>query len=770
MTARTATTATRRVGALRSNRPLLFALFFVSGFCGLLYQVVWTRLAFASFGIITPVLSVVISVFMLGLALGSWAAGRWIGTLARAIRLSPVAFYGLAELVIGIGAFVVPRLFLAGEHWLWTAGQTDSFRYLLLSALVLASSILPWCICMGATFPLMMAYVREGGERQTESFSYLYLANVLGAMIGTLLTAFVLVEAFGFRHTLWIAAAGNFSIASVSFWLAKAREASRSSETHGAPVSGEVRDEVASSSAGRMPALLWLLFSTGFISMAMEVVWVRAFAPVLKTQVYSFALVLATYLGATYAGSLLYRRHLNRSEPLSMGRLVCILCGVVWLPVLANDVRWVHASWGPGADPWSVVGLLLSISPFCAVLGYLTPSLVDQYSSGLPSAAGKAYAINVLGCILGPLAASYFLLPLISDRHALLVLGAPLLIFLLVNFRDSRAGSKQEATTFKLALGAVAAVVFAWALFFSTSYEDWLLRSPEKKAVVRRDYAASVISFVEKGETGERKHLLVNGIGMTILTPITKFMVHLPLALHKGKPQSALIICFGMGTSYRAALSWGLETTAVELIPSVPSAFAYYHTNAPDLLQDPHGKIIVDDGRRYLNRTQDKFDLIVIDPPPPVETAGSSLLYSKQFYETAKRHLKTNGILQAWFPGPIEDPAMFQAAFRSLSESFPHVRCFESIPRAGIHMLASMEPIEGNKAEDLAAHLPPEAQTDLLEWSLFLKPADCLNHVLSHEMPIEKMLDTKPGVRITDDQPYNEYFLLRRIGVLNARR
>src|SRR5215469_7325522 len=110
---------------------VLFSLFFCSGFCGLLYQVIWTRLAFASFGIITPVLSVVISVFMLGLALGSWAAGRWIGALARTTRLSPVAFYGLAELVIGIGAFVVPRLFLAGEHWLWTAGQTDSFRYLL---------------------------------------------------------------------------------------------------------------------------------------------------------------------------------------------------------------------------------------------------------------------------------------------------------------------------------------------------------------------------------------------------------------------------------------------------------------------------------------------------------------------------------------------------------------------------------------------------------------------------------------------------------------
>src|SRR6266853_107038 len=168
-----------------NRRPLLFLLFFVSGFCSLVYQLVWTRMAFAAFGIITPVLSVVISVFMLGLALGAWASGRWIGALAARTGFSAVAFYGLAELIIGMGAFAVPKLFSAGEHLLLATGQTDSFGYLFLSALVLALSILPWCLCMGTTFPFMMAYVREGGEGEAESFSFLYLANVLGAMSGT---------------------------------------------------------------------------------------------------------------------------------------------------------------------------------------------------------------------------------------------------------------------------------------------------------------------------------------------------------------------------------------------------------------------------------------------------------------------------------------------------------------------------------------------------------------------------------------------------------
>src|SRR5204862_2511986 len=129
-----------------------------------------------------------------------------------------------------------------------------------------------------------------------------------------------------------------------------------------------------------------------------------------------------------------------------------------------------------------------------------------------------------------------------------------------------------------------------------------------------------------------QKALFINGSGMTALVPVTKFMAHLPLALHSGKPESALIICFGMGTSYRSALSWNIDTTAVELVPSVRNAFGFYHADAPAVLQNPKGRILIDDGRRYLMRTRDKFDVNIIDPPPPIEAAGSSLLYSKEFY------------------------------------------------------------------------------------------------------------------------------------------
>src|SRR5438445_9984659 len=154
-------------------RRILFVLFFLSGFSGLVYQVVWTRLAFASFGIILPVLSVVISVFMLGLSVGAWAAGRLVPFLQRKTGCSAAIFYAATELMIGAGAFAVPKLFHAGEQLLLSAGQSDSTGYLSFSAVVLTCAILPWCLFMGATFPLMMAYVRDQDAATTDGFSYI---------------------------------------------------------------------------------------------------------------------------------------------------------------------------------------------------------------------------------------------------------------------------------------------------------------------------------------------------------------------------------------------------------------------------------------------------------------------------------------------------------------------------------------------------------------------------------------------------------------------
>jgi spermidine synthase len=729
----------------RFTRRFLFLVFFLSGCCALIYQVVWTRLAFASFGIIAPVLSVVLSVFMFGLGGGAWAGGRWIGRLTRRTGCSALLFYALAECMIGIGALSVPTLFRLGEQLLLSSGQADSLRYLSFSALALGLSILPWCVFMGATFPFMMAYAREQDQRSSDSFSYLYLANVLGAMAGCLFTALFFVELLGFKGTLLMAAMVNFAIAATSGYLAwkQPRNAAVTASRGPKPKSSR-----RAAHTQTRPALLkWILFSTGFGAMAMEVIWARAFTPVLTTQVYSFALILFTYLGGTFFGSVLYRRDLRKGPVRAVTGLVALLSVAIFLPIICNDARiLIHRD--NMANGISAAVLLLSIFPFCAVLGYLTPRLIDEYSLGDPASAGQAYGVNVAGCILGPLFASYILLPWLGEHFGLILLGVPFLAF---SFFGTGALWSWRSWGWRLTAGALA----CWSLLYTEDYAQLVLRK-SPKSEIRRDYAASVISAGQ----GFSKVLLVNGIGMTGLVPITKFMAHLPLAFHTGKPESALIICFGMGTSYRSALTWDIETTAVELVPSVRDAFEFYHADAKRVLSNAKGHIVIDDGRRYLARSGDKFDVIVIDPPPPAEAAGSSLLYSEEFYERAKEHLRPNGILQAWFPGG--DNKTGQAVLRSLRNSFPYLRCFASPENSGILILASRDRIADLNAYDVAMAMPSAAADDLLEWSSTRSLHDYLSSILATEIPIEQALDPDPRIRIADDRPFNEYYLLRR--------
>jgi spermidine synthase len=481
--------------------------------------------------------------------------------------------------------------------------------------------------------------------------------------------------------------------------------------------------------------------------MAMEVVWARAFTPVLRTQVYSFASIVFCYLAATGLGSWLYRRDLRRSKVIGPPNLLSFLAVAALLPVLVDDFRLLPREWRGPMDPASVLMILTSIGPLCAILGYLTPSLIDSFAGGDPGDAGKAYALNVLGCILGPLFACYIMLPRIGERYALVLLSLPLLLFWLLHSRSLAPARRWQ-------WGTAAGIALLFSIFITEDFPARVLRLG-KHTQIRRDYSAFVVSVGENRE----KLLMVNGMDMTVLSPVTKYMVHLPLALHQGKVESVLIICFGMGTTHRSALSWDVDTTTVELVPSVRDAFPFYHADAADVLRDPKGRIMIDDGRRFLRRTDKQYDVIVLDPPPPVMAAGSSLLYSSEFYELAKQHLKPNGILQTWVPRHNIEFA--PAIFRSLYEAFPYTRCFKGLEAGGYHLLGSMQPIPVPSAADFVARVPPRAQKDLLEWSVSHNLTADVHEVLAAEIAPKTLLNPDPHVRITDDRPYNEYYLLR---------
>ena len=719
-----------------------FLFFFVSGFCSILYEIIWLRLAMAQFGVTSALVSIVISMFMAGLGLGSWGSGRLLRRYGDRVGLAALRIYALAELLIGVAALVVPRQLQLGRTFLEHASLSSSAAYYFASGVWIALTLIPWCACMGATIPVAMQAIRKDFKEEAQkSFSFLYLANVLGAAAGTTIPP-LLIELYGFHGTLKIGAALNILLAgsALIFSLRRARGTTSSTETPSSRPSTPVR------TPGAPSAVLVLLFATGLTSMGMEVVWIRQFTPYLGTVVYAFASILGLYLVSTFLGSHFYRswtrNHMNEAR--YQGRMIWLLLGFFALfPLITAD---------PQFEMSRLLRLLIGICPFSAVLGFVTPMLVDQWSGGDPDLAGRAYAVNVVGCIVGPLLSGFLLLPLIGERWVLSLLALP---WIVVGIYDARTSERRTGGLGQRYSKAISYAVVAAALlivFFSKGYED---QFPHH--VVLRDNTATVIATGQ----GMDKRLFVNGVGITSLTPITKMMAHLPLTFLDHPPKITLTICFGMGTTYRSLLSWGIPSTAVELAPSVPRVFWYFHSDGPELLRSPLSHLVIDDGRRYLERTPARYDVITIDPPPPVEAAGSSMLYSKEFYSIITQRLQPSGILQQWLPEG--DRAVRASVARALKESFTYVRLFQYGPDWGFHFLASNSPIPNRTPAQLAQALPPKAAKDLVEWTPDETPEEVFAEIISGETSVDQFIAQDPRApAMQDNRPVNEYYVLRR--------
>jgi len=714
-----------------------FTFFFISGLCSIVYELVWLRLAMAQFGVTTALISIVLSMFMGGLGFGSWAAGSLVRAYGKHLRTHPLRLYGLTELLIGCSALAVPLQLSYGHRLLENmAAQAavSSATYYLASGTWLGLTLVPWCACMGATIPLVMFAIRfEVGDESRRSFSFLYLANVGGAIAGAILAP-LLIEVGGFHATLRVGACLNAAIAVGAFALAFASQ--------GASQGRVVPDTNAlSASFEKSRVLLLLLFLTGLTSMGMEVIWIRLFTPYIGPVVYAFAIILVAYLFATFLGSRIYRWWSGR------GRRESELAWVALVPLgmlvlVTSDVRLALGSSGR---------VFLGVTPFAAVMGFLTPMLVDRWSAGDPDRAGKAYGINVLGCIVGPLLSGFLLLPFLGESWSVVVLTLPWLAMASRAAFALKSGWITRAAAYGAAVGALAILFLTQD--FATQY---------RQREVLRDSTATVIATGE----GMSKKLIINGVNITSMVPIPKMMAHLSLASLAQPPSNALVICFGMGTTFRSAMSWGIPTTAVDLVPSVPKLFTYYHRDGEEILASPGARVVIDDGRRYLERSPEEYDAIIIDPPPPVQAAGSSLLYSEDFYAVAKKRLAPGGILQQFLPDGVNaanDNPLKAAVARALQSSFPYVRIFQWNGRQGWHFLASAQPIPVRTAAELAGRMPVAAVADMLEWGPEKTAEKQFDLLLSREVKPAQMIALSPQTpALQDDHPINEYYLLRR--------
>jgi spermidine synthase len=701
----------------------------------------------AAFGVTTPLVSIVLSVFMAGLAIGS-AGG---GYVARRLERSPrraLVMYAALEAAIAACALLVPWALTLGRRALSVPGTGvawESGAWYLAATGWIAVTLAPACVAMGATYPFAMAAIRgQHPDAGPRTFGFLYLANVLGAACGTLAAAFVLIELLGFRMTL-VAGAVVQTVVAVGAFIRARRAPAVASASAASTAGGIVAPRPAAT-------VLLGLFLTGLASMAMELVWIRQYTPYLGNVVYAFAGILATYLLATFVGSQIART--------ALGRLALGHAGVTWLlaglagllPLLATDPRLTVPA---------ILRLVLGVGPVCILCGLLTPILVDRWSGGDPGRAGLAYAVNVIGSIAGPLVAAFVLLSRMSETAALVGLALPLFAAGALAVAWPRLLGGDAAPRSRRPLAAVPAVALAAiGLVGATHSYETLFPARE----VRRDHTATVMA----AGAGRNRTLQVNGASMTALSSITKTMAHLPLASLDRPPKDALMICFGMGTTFRSLLAWDIEATAVELVPSVPDLFWYYHADARDLARSPKARIVIDDGRRLLERSPHRYDVITIDPPHPPEAAGSSLLYTREFYAVARARLREGGILQQWIPKT--DAATIASVARALGESFPHVRVFPVVVRhpeldvLGLHFLASDRAIPRVAPGVLASKLPPRARADALEWYPTASLEAVFGVLLENERTVDEVIAlARWAPTLEDDRPFNEYYLLRRL-------
>ena len=266
------------------------------------------------------------------------------------------------------------------------------------------------------------------------------------------------------------------------------------------------------------------------------------------------------------------------------------------------------------------------------------------------------------------------------------------------------------------------------------------------------------------GGPAKGRRLLVGGVGMTSLTVDTKLMGYLSKAL-RPDAEDFLVIAFGMGGTYRSGLQLGLRTDAVELSPTVPGRMPVFFPDADRFLDHPQGRVIVSDGRNYVRLSRETYDMVAVDPAPPIESAGSVVLYTREFLTEGKARLRPGGVFMLWIPYalPLDD---FKEHVRTFAGVFGHVRLVLSPGRHGVFMFGSDAPLEFTEPNirrvlgDPAAirdlnDVPDHPPTDADGWVAIIRRSQWLA-----DDQLRSFIG--PGPEITDDRPRSEYFLWRR--------
>lgn len=757
--------------------PSLAGLLVCSGLCALTYQVLWLRLLALIFGVTVHAAATVLSSFMAGLAIGSLLAGKLADRAS-----SPLRIFGLVELGIGGCALVTP-LMLTGLQDLVAATAPylpDSLALATLIRLVSSSAVLliPTAL-MGATMPLVTTSLRSRAEGLGPKLGVLYASNTAGAILGAALAGFYLLPELGASRSFRLAAALNAVVGTVALVLARylsraPRTVSPRDEPSGKSVSvtASVEPAVAVYEAPRAPRfelatgggmVLAASAISGFASLALEVIWFRLLGIFIGPTSYTFTVVLATVLsgialGSAFASVLLRWRALDHLQGLALLQLLgagLVLRSFAGLLVPSATPAWLQHSltWlGVGfAAPAATMSLavVLPASIFFGLsfpigLRLWTHEGTEQGATG--RRVGVFYSVNVAGGILGSLAAGFVLLPLFGSRASLVAMAA---LYLLAGVGLQVTCARQRPF-----LTGVAASLVVGLLIHAQSV-------PNPMDVMRRRiYTGRPVIWEDEGT--QTTVAVAGAVNDRVLfldgrhqanDSASMVFVHrriglLPAVLHPN-PRRALVIGLGGGATPGGLSQYPhLSVDVVELSEGVIEAAGYFGHMNFDILQHPGVRIRADDGRSFLQRVREPYDVITADAIIP-RHAGANSLNSVEYFRLVRRALHPRGVALHWNGGATE--AEHKLILRAFVEVFPHATLWGD----GSLMVGTIEPLVVSRSR--LERLLEEPATRRV---LGLMNVETVDHAVRIFKAGPDAIRTYlgAGVVLSDDRPLLEYF------------
>ncbi len=736
-------------------------LLFVSGAASLVFETLWIKQLGLVVGVDVHAVTVGLSAFFAGLAAGAFVLGRIADCSPR-----PALVYGLLELLAG----------LTGAASTWALARSPAAFVGLQATVGPAAYVLPFLLvglpafAMGGTLPALARAVRPGPGAMARGPGRLYAANTAGSIAGALATPLLLVPAAGVFGTGVAACLLDVAAGGVAIALGRKLPALAPASPQQPPPTADQR------------AALRLYAVAGGVALGYQVVWSQAIVPFLSTRTAAFAVLVATYLAGLALGSGLWARAADRVvRPwvtfglLITGGGVLALAGLAaaggWIPRLQDTVGAL-AYRATGNDTFDMcmrfaVASAAMVLPTTLLLGAAFPAALRLAAGAthVGGDVGAVTALNTVGGITGTLLTGFLLVPRLGLARTLALLAVVAAAVGGLALARDRALPPRA----RWAPLAFAAALSLPALFLlpEDAVARYLAKARGGSILFRGESAGgSVVVLEQTSPRGPFRRLYIDGVSNSGDTlPSLRYMrlqALLPLLIHRGEPRSTLVVGLGTGITAGALLTYpGLERrVAVELLPAVVRAAPLFRGNY-SAATDTRLEIRLGDGRHELLRSEESWDVITLEPPPP-SAAGVVNLYSRDFYRLCHRRLGPGGLMAQWWPLPTQNDEASRSMVRSFLDVFPHATLWTTELHEML-LVGSAEPIEldlGRVAARLAA---PELAASLREVGVPSAAALLATWVMDRK-GLEAYAGTAPPV--TDDRPRIEHASWVRPGEL----